>query len=54
MKDLAILAAVWLGMFFALSRAVRYPTVWAALGASAMTGLIGIYAFWLDWSPPLH
>ena len=54
MRDLAILAAVWLGMFFALSRAVRYPAVWAALGASAMTGLIGIYVFWLDWSPPLH
>ena len=54
MRDLAILGAVWLGMFFALSRAVRYPAVWAALGASAMTGLIGIYVFWLDWSPPLH
>ena len=54
MRDLAILAAIWLGMFFALSRAARYPVPWAALGASAMTGVIGIYVFWLDWSLPLH
>jgi hypothetical protein len=54
MRDLAILAAVWMGMFFALSRAARYPTVWAAVGATAMTGCIGIYVFWLDWRPPLH
>jgi hypothetical protein len=54
MRDLAILAAVWLGMFFALSRAARYPALWAVVGASAMTGFVGIYVFWLDWSPPLH
>jgi hypothetical protein len=24
------------------------------VGASAMTGFVGIYVFWLDWSPPLH
>lgn len=54
MRELAILAVIWLGMFFALSRAARYPTPWAALGASATTGVIGIYVFWLDWSPPLH
>ena len=55
MRDLAILAAIWLGMFFALSRAARYP---AAVGGhwrvSAMTGCVGIYVFWLDWRPPLH
>ncbi len=54
MRDLAILAAVWLGMFFALSRAARYPVMWAAVGAGAMTGCVGIYVFWLDWRPPLH
>jgi hypothetical protein len=54
MRDLAILAAIWLGMFFALSRAASYSAPWAAAGASAMTFVVGIYAFWLDWSPPLH
>ena len=54
MRDLAILAAIWLGMFFGLTRAARYPAVWAALGASAMTGFVGIYVFWVDWTPPLH
>jgi hypothetical protein len=54
MRDLAILAAIWLGMFFALSRAASYPATWAALGASAMTGVVGIYVFWLDWHPPLQ
>ena len=51
---LAILAAIWVGMFFALSRAARYPAAWAAVGASAMTGVIGIYVFLLDWKLPLH
>jgi hypothetical protein len=54
MKDFAILVAIWVGMFFALSRAARYPTVWAAVGATAMTGFVGIYVFWVDWRPPLH
>jgi hypothetical protein len=54
MRDLAILAAVWLGVFFGLSRAARYPALFAALGASAMTCVIGIYVFWLDWHPPLQ
>jgi len=54
MRDLAILVVVWLGMFFALSRAARYPAPWAAIGASAMTGVIGIYAFLLDWKLPLQ
>ncbi len=54
MKDMAILAAIWLGMFVALSRAASYPALWAAVGASAMTSVVGIYAFWVDWSPPLH
>jgi hypothetical protein len=53
MRDLAILAAIWLGMFFALSRAARYPALWAVVGASAMTGFVGIYVFWVDWTP-LH
>jgi hypothetical protein len=52
MKDLAILAAVWLGMFFALNRAARYSTLWAALGASAMTGFVGVYVFLVDWKLP--
>ena len=51
---LAILAAVWVGMFFALSRAARYSAMWAVVGASAMTGVIGIYVFLLDWKLPLH
>lgn len=54
MRDALILAAVWLGMFFALTRAGRFPTVWAAAGATAATGFIGIYVFWVDWTPPLH
>lgn len=54
MRDLAILAAVWLGVFFGLSRAARYPALFAALGASAMTCVIGIYVFWLDWHLPLQ
>jgi hypothetical protein len=54
MRDMAILAAIWLGMFFALTRAARYPTLWAAVGASAMTCLVGVYVFWVDWSVPLH
>ena len=54
MRDMAILAAVWMGMFLALSRAARYSTGWAAVGATAMTGCIGIYVFWVDWHPPLH
>lgn len=54
MRDFAILVGIWLGMFVALNRAARYPTVWAAIGASAMTSFVGIYAFWVDWSPPLH
>lgn len=54
MRDMAILVAVWFGMFFALSRAARYSALWAAVGASATTGFIGIYVFWVDWTPPLH
>ena len=54
MRNLAILIAIWVAMFFALSRAARYPAAWAALGASAMTGFIGIYVFWVDWRPPLY
>jgi hypothetical protein len=54
MKDVAILVAIWLGMFFGLSRAARYPTIWAAVGATAMTFFVGIYVFWVDWHPPLH
>jgi hypothetical protein len=54
MRDFAILVAIWLGMFFALSRAARYPTAWAAVGATAMTSFVGIYVFWVDWRPPLH
>ena len=54
MRDLAILAAVWLGMFFALNRAARYSTLWAALGASAMTGFVGVYVFLVDWKLPLQ
>ena len=54
MRDVAILVAIWVGMFFALNRAARYPTVWAAVGATAMTCFVGIYAFWVDWRPPLH
>jgi hypothetical protein len=50
MRDLLILAGLWLAMFFALTRAARYPAVWAALGASAATGFIGIYVFWVDWT----
>ena len=54
MKSVAILVAIWLGMFFGLSRAARYPAVWAAVGATAMTCFVGIYVFWVDWHPPLH
>ena len=54
MRDVAILVAIWLGMFFGLSRAARYPAVWAAVGATAMTCFVGIYVFWVDWHPPLH
>ena len=58
MKELAttltILGAIWVGMFFGLSRAARYSAIWAAVGASAMTGVIGIYVFLLDWKLPLH
>ena len=54
MRDALILATVWLGMFFALTRAGRFPTAWAAAGATAATGFIGIYVFWVDWTPPLH
>jgi hypothetical protein len=54
MKDVAILVAIWLGMFFGLSRAARYPAIWAAVGATAMTCFVGIYVFWVDWHPPLH
>ncbi|MDQ8728423.1 hypothetical protein [Bradyrhizobium sp. LHD-71] len=54
MKELAILAAVWLGMFFALSRVARYSTPWAMVGACAAAGFVGIYVFWIDWNPPLH
>ena len=54
MRDLAILTAIWVGMFLALSRAASYSTLWAAVGASAMTSCIAVYVFWLDWSPPLQ
>ena len=54
MKSLAILAVIWLGVFLGLSRAARYPTLWAAVGASAMTCVVGIYVFWLDWHLPLQ
>jgi hypothetical protein len=54
MRDMAILAAVWLGMFVVLSRAARYSMLWAAVGASAMTCFVGIYVFCVDWSLPLH
>jgi len=54
MRELTLLVAIWLGMFFGLSRAARYPAAWAALGATAMTGFVGIYGFLVDWHPPLH
>ena len=54
MRDLVILAAIWLGMFFALNRAARYSTLWAVLGASAMTGFVGVYVFLVDWKLPLE
>ena len=54
MRELATLGLIWLGMFFALNRAVRYPPLWAVVGASATTGVVGIYVFWVDWRPLLH
>ena len=53
-RDMAILAAIWLGMFVALTRAGRYSTLWAAVAASAMTCVVGVYVFWVDWSVPPH
>lgn len=53
MRDLLILAGLWLAMFFALTRAARYPALWAAIGASAATSFVGIYVFWVDWTLPL-
>ena len=54
MRELAILIAIWVGMFFGLSRAARYSPAWAAVGATAMTSFVGIYVFLVDWHPPLH
>jgi hypothetical protein len=54
MRELTILVAIWMGMFFGLSRAARYSTAWAAVGATAMTSFVGIYVFLVDWHPLLH
>lgn len=54
MRDVLILAGLWLAIFFALTRAGRYPALWAAIGASAATSFVGIYVFWVDWTLPLH
>ena len=46
------LAVLWVGAFAAFVKAAHYPTLWAAAAASATTGVLGVYVFWIDWSVP--